>query len=205
MDSNERLIEDRKVAAFLMNREKSRHLDPFLAQDCTLKMAALQLGLSKSRMSYWVVRLLKLGLIAVVHIERQKRHNVRVYRSVADSFALPIDLLPATDVEILEYCFNPTWHEFLRSLAQAGRKNASGWHLRLLRRDALPSFQILPATADLEEARIFNTWARLSLTDEEVTELRNDLQTLLERYLKSPDAEVKTHLLHLAVVETLPE
>lgn len=205
MASRELWITDQKVAVFLMDREKSRHLDPFLGQDCTLKGAAAQLGLGKTRMSYWVTRLCALGLIEVVRTELHLRHRVRIYRSVADSFVLPLELLPATDVEVLEHYFKPVWQQFLVSLSHAGRKNASGWHVRLLRRAALPSFQIVPNTGDLEDARIYNAWARLSLTVQQAAELRAELKALLERYAAQEMPEAKRHLLHLATVEIAPE
>ncbi len=205
MGRQERWITDQKIAVFLMNREKSRHLDPFLGQDATLSEAAAELCLGKTRMSYWVTRLLELGLIEVVQTERRVRRKVRVYRSVADSFVMPLELLPASDVEILEGYFRPIWRELLEALAHAGRKNASGWHVRFLRREALPSFQIVPNTGDLEDARIFNVWARLSLTDEQATRLRAELQALLESYISASVPGAKPHLLHLAVVETVPE
>lgn len=205
MADEARWITDQKVAVFLMDRTKSRHLDPFLGRDCTLSEAAAELGLGKTRMSYWVTRLLALGLIEVVRTELRGRHRVRVYRSASDSFAMPLELLPASDVEILEGYFKPIWRQLLHSLARAGRKNASGWHIRFLRRDTLPSFQIVPNTGDLEDARIFNVWARLSLTDEQATRLRAELQTLLESYTAASVPEAKPHLLHLAVVEKVPD
>lgn len=205
MASKERWITDQRVAVFLMDRTKSRHLDPFLGRDCTLSEAAAQLGLGKTRMSYWVTRLLALGLIEVVRTELRGRHRVRVYRSASDSFAMPLELLPASDVEILEGYFKLIWRQLLHSLARAGRKNAAGWHIRFLRRDTLPSFQIVPNTGDLEDARIFNVWARLCLTDEQAARLRGELHALLERYAAQETPEVKSHLLHLAMVETMPE
>lgn len=201
MPEREYFVHDSRVANFLMNREKSRHLDPFLGRDCTLGEAAAQLGLGKSRMSYWITRLLELGLIEVVRIERQERHKVRVYRSVADSFAFPLELLHASDVEILEHFFNHNWRDFLEALAQAGRKNAAGWHIRLLRRDVLPTFQIVPASGELEEAQIFNVWARLKLSPDGATAFREDLQALLEHHIASAPPQGKPYLLHLGLVE----
>lgn len=146
-----------------------------------------------------------MGLIEVVRTELQGRHRVRIYRSVADSFVMPLELLPTSDIEILEHYSRPIWQQFLASLAYAGRKNASGWHIRFARRNVLSSFQIVPNTGELEDARIYNAWVRLSLTAEQAARLRGELQALLERYAAQERPEAKSHLLHLATVETMPE
>lgn len=193
-------IEDPAVAAFLTDRVRSRHLDPFLGREATVAEAAKALGLGATRMSYWVGKLLDLGLIAQVGTRTQARHRVRVYRSVGDSFVLSLDLLASSDVEVLEQYFAPVWRRFLTSLAQAGRRSEAGWLVRFARTGDQAGFEIVPSSGDLEDARIFNAWAKLSLTREQATRLRHDLGELLERYAALQDPGGEPHWLHLAAV-----
>lgn len=193
-------IDDPDVAAFLTDRVRSRHLDPFLGREATVADAAAELGLGATRMSYWVGKLLDLGLIAQVGTRSQARHRVRVFRAVADSFVLSLDLLAADDIEVLEQYFAPVWRRFLASLAQAGRWSETGWLVRFARTGDQAGFEIVPGSGDLEDASIFNAWAKLSLTRERATELRRDLRETLERYAELQDPGGEPHWLHLAAV-----
>ena len=168
---SEHQVDDAKVAAFLVDRAKNKHLEPFLGRECGLAEAAERLGLSKSRMSYWINRLLEFGLIQVVRTEQQKRNRVRIYRSVAECFVVPLELVPAeSDEALLESNLDAYWQTFICSLAQAGRKNADGWHLRHQLEGERTWNRIVPRSGDLEQAKPVNNWARLNLTDEQASE-----------------------------------
>ena len=193
-------IEDPAVAAFLTDRVRSRHLDPFLGSEATVAEAAAELGLGAPRMHYWVNKLLDLGLITQVGTRIQARHRVRVYRSVADSLLLSLDLVAAGEVQVLEQYFAPVWRRFLTSVARAGRTSEAGWLVRFARTSGQAGFEIVPGSGDLEDARIFNTWAKLTLTRERATELRADLQEVLSRYAALQEPGGEPHWLHLAAV-----
>lgn len=199
--STQKWIDDPKVAAFLTDRVRSRHLDPFLGREATIGEAAAELGLSAPRMSYWVAKLLELGLLQLVGSRSESRHRVRVYRSAADSFVLSLDLLAANHVEILGQYFAPVWSRFLTSLAAAGARSDTGWLVRFARSGDQAGFEIVPGSGSLDDVRVFNSWAKLTLTHERATELRRDLRELAERYAELQDPTGVPHWVHLASVE----
>lgn len=202
---SERWITDPNVANFLADRARSRHLDPFLGKEATIAEAASELEISAPRMNYWLDKLLALGLVEFVGSRVQSRHRVRVFRSTGDSFLLSFDLLAASDVEVLERYFAPVWRRFLASLAHAGRRSGAGWRVRFGRSGDQAGFEIVPGSGDLEDARIFNAWTKLSLSREQAAALRRDMRNLVERYAALQDPGGEPHWVHLAAVEDVTE
>lgn len=196
------LITDHVVAAFISDRSRGRHLDPFLAAEATVAEAAQALGLSPQRMHYWVGQMADLGLLVRVRTELRGRSRTAVYRSSADSYSLPLDFLPTSDVETLELHFQPVWRQFLRSIAAAGRKYAEGWVVSYRRTGGLPAFHIEPTTARFADAPIANAWVRLELAHGAAMELKRELESLVGRYLaQPPDSNAKPFLAHVGLVE----
>jgi len=203
--ASERRITDPRVADFLTDRTGSRHLDPFLGKEATVADAAAELGLSASRMSYWVGKLLDLGLVEFVGTRVQARHRVRLFRSTADSFVFSLDLLTAPDVEVLERYFAPVWRRFLTSLVHVGRRGEVGWQARFGRTGGQAGFEIVPGSGDLEDAGIFNAWVKLSLTRRHAASLRRDMRALVERYAALQDPDAEPHWVHVAAVKDVVE
>ncbi len=195
---DEAVITDPRVAEFLTDRSRSRHLDPFLGREVTIAEAAAELGLSAPRMSYWVGKLEQLGLVAQSGTRTTSRHRVRVYRSIGASFVVPFDLLAGSDVEVLEQYFAPVWRRFLTSLAHSGRRPDTRWFVRFARVGGQPAFEIAPGDTDLADLRIVNAWAKLSLTPSVATDLRRDLNELVRRYTALQDPAGEPHWLHVA-------
>lgn len=196
-------VHDYKVASFLSNRGRSRHLDPFLGQECSVAEAASLLGISAQRMHYWTRQLLDLGLISLVRTELHGRNRTSIYRSVADSFRVPLELLPTSDVETLELHFEPVWRRFLHSVAVAARKHAPGWHVLYSRLGGQAAFQIMPLEGTQQKDLQFtNSWARLRLTREQAGDLKRELEEVLARYLEQTTGTAdRNYLAHIAVVQ----
>lgn len=199
-------ISDHAIAEFLSDRKRSRHLDPFLARESSVAAAAAVLGISPQRMHYWTRQLLGLRLIRLVRTEAAGRQRTRIYRSVADSFNVPLELLPTSDFETLGLHFEPIWQTFLRSVAHAGRKYASGWCVRYARLGADAAFHIVPTSAPEPDLPFMNDWARLRLTRQQARSLRHDLDTLLQQYLtQAPSDGARDFIAHMALVEAVEE
>ena len=199
-------VNDHALAAFLSDRKRSRHLDPFLAQDSSVADAARLLGVSAQRMHYWTRQLVRLNLIEQVRTEASGRQRTRIYRSVADSFNVPLELLPTSDVETLGLHFAPIWHSFLRSVAVAGRKYAAGWCVRYSRSEEQAAFHIVPTAPPQPNLPFMNDWARLRLTRSQAQSLRHELDSLLQQYLTAPaEPGAREFIAHMALVEATAE
>lgn len=205
-EARERRITDPEAALFLLDRYRSSFIVPFLGLECSLAEAARALGLSKSRMSYWVRRMLELGLIEVVRVEKRSRFNVPVYRSVADVFTFPIELVPAeSDEALLAIQFGDFFERVKRSLAYAGRKNADGWHVRAERDGGNVWVRMLPEAGNSEAAKLLSDFGRLYLSEAQAAELRREMRALLGRFVERSDREGgKAHLVYFLAVEEAP-
>lgn len=197
-----RNIDSQKVAEFLSDRSRSRHLDPFLGKQSTVADAAAELGISAQRMHYWTRQLLQLGLIGRVGMAVRGRHHSAVYQSVADSFTMPLELLPTSDVETLLLHFDPIWQRFLSAVAATGRKYSSGWNARYSRVGDRAAFHIVPSSDPQPDMPLSNSWARLQLSRADALQLKSELEALLNSYLARPAAEhQRTYISHVALVE----
>ena len=196
------VITDPDVAAFISDRDRGRHLDPFLATERTVSEAAEELGVTPQRMHYWVRRMVDMALVLPVRSEVRGRNRTTVFRSSADSFHLPLEVLPTSDFETLELHFQPIWRQFLKSVVAAGRKYADGWRVTYQRTEHRPAFHIEPATMPASEVPLLNAWVRLELGPNQARELNTELAALLARYLKQPaSGNAHAYLVHAAVVE----
>src|SRR5690606_37126610 len=114
-----------------------------------------------------------LGLIRQSGVRKEARHQVRIYRSVADAFRVPLGLLPTDDVETLTLHFDPVWQSFLRSVAAAARRYSPGWDVRYSRVGGQAAFHLEPSNPPGPGTRpsFTNSWARLRLTKEQARDL----------------------------------
>lgn len=203
---SEKEVREQAWAQFLSDRKRSRHLDPFLARESSVADAAALLGISVGRMHYWTQQLLRLKLIEYVRTEASGRQRTRIFRSVADSFSVPLELLPTDDIETLGLHFEPVWHAFLRSVAVAGRRYAAGWCVRYSRVGDQAAFHIVPTSQPQPDLPFKNDWAMLRLTRQQARALRSELDELLQRYLSEPaQPKARDFITHLALVETAPD
>ncbi len=195
-------VSSQEVAEFLSDRSRSRHLDPFLGKASTVAAAAAELGISAQRMHYWTRQLLSLGLISRVGTTVSGRHHSAVYQSVADSFTMPLELLPTSDVETLLLHFEPIWQSFLSAVAATGRKYSRGWNVRYSRVDGQAAFHIVPSSSPQPDMPLSNSWVRLQLNRADALQLKNELEALLNSYLARPAAgHQRSYIAHVALVE----
>jgi hypothetical protein len=204
---SEMRIADKETALFLVNHSKNEFLRPFMAAEASLSEAAKLLGVGKTKMSYWITRLLEMQLIAVARVEKRGRHQVQIYRSCADVFSIPLEVVPVeSDEALLAVHQSGLWPEIHHSVSVAARKYAAGWHVRIFQVNRVLRVDIVPESGDLEDGRIFNTWGTLYLDDAQAKAMRTELGRLLRRYASLSNANSesrsgKPHLVSLVQVE----
>jgi DNA-binding MarR family transcriptional regulator len=199
--TKEKLIDNLEAAKFFTHAINVDHLNPFVAGEKSLSQAAEELGISKNRMNYWVKKLLELNLIAVVRVEKRGRHRVTVYRSTADVFIVPVELLPTnSDEDIFQLA---TFEEKVkRSLADFKNAYMKDWQLRYQLFNGMALLKIEPPENRSEDLKVVNSWGQLNLSEQQAEAFRRDLEQVLERYAKQAQNNGgKSFLYRMVVVE----
>ena len=193
-----------QAAGFFVHRTHVRHLSPFMDQECSLAEAAQVLEISKSRMSYWVNKLLEMGLIEVLRIEKRGKHRVPIYRSVAEVFRVPLTLIPLTSGEsLLEVQRLKFDQQLEESLIQVGRMNPQNWHIRFSLEGTFWRLDLLPNDRDKESLELVNEWGRLRLSKAQAKTFRQELMALVKRYSNITEEGGSNHLYKLVLVEEI--
>ncbi len=195
-------VTDSTLAAVLIDSAKARYIYPFVARDCSVSVAAQELKVSKSHMSYWVKKYFNLGLLKVVRYEKNTRTTARVYRTVADRIIISLDILPDNSYgSIMDAYMGHWWEEFKLSLVKSGRKHASDWQMSIYRENKKINTFIRPKNADLEAAKVANYWYKINLSNNNAKAFRAEILDMLERYQNLQEENAKAYMVHLALVE----
>lgn len=195
-------LESPEAALFFVQTASVRHLFPFMGGEASLAEAAARIGISKSHMSYWLRKMLRLGVIEQTRIERRGKHNVPLYRATAEVFTVPTDQVPvATDEEILT--LNSRTFEAIerRSIVRSSSNNNPGWKLRLSFEERIPRLQMLPPDGAVEDSEVLNKWGCLALSKSQAKAFRGEIMELLERYANQENFEGRDHLYKFLLVE----
>ena len=87
------------AADFLSNPRTAALIKPFIAQDSTIKHAALILEISALRMFRAVKKMEALGLLCVTKIETRRGRPVKHYRASSDAYFVPYRVTGADSLE----------------------------------------------------------------------------------------------------------
>jgi hypothetical protein len=160
-------------------------------------------------MSYWVTRLLQLGLVVA-----QAGGRGPLYRSVADHFVVPSELLRAQSLEqLFEVRAGQWWWQRLKhNLEVAVRRRETAWHMHVFRHEAGVMMQVAPVApaqpndtplgGPPQHNDLVNQWARQHLQPEQQLSLCDELEALLDKYRTlSRPGHGQTVLLHLAAID----
>jgi predicted transcriptional regulator len=194
-------LTSREAARFFIRPMSIRNLYPFMERDMSLSEAAEKLGISKSHMGYWLKKLLELDLIQKVRVEKRGKYNVPLYRATANSFTVPLSNVPASSYEDILHWFTRDFNETERHSIIHSATKTQGWHIRLSREDQKTRLQLLPASGQMEEAKILNKWGYLELNEKQAKTFRTELKEMLERYASSQTKQGKKHLFKFLLVE----
>jgi DNA-binding MarR family transcriptional regulator len=196
-----KLIDTLEAAKFFTHAINADHLTPFVAGEKSLAEAAQELNITKSRMNYWVNKLLELDLIYTVRVEKRGRHHLSIYRATADMFVVPVALLPTdSDEDIFQLT---TFEERVkRSLADFRHMYMKDWLLRYELVNGVATLNIEPPEKRKEELKVVNSWGQLSLNEKQAEAFRQEINRVLERYQKaSQKNQGKSFLYKMIVVE----
>lgn len=91
-------IKTKESAAYLSKLKNLNFLQPFLESECTITQAAEKTKVKEHQMQYFVTKMLKFKLIEVSKEEKRSGKPLKYYRCVADSFFIPLDYAPYTDL-----------------------------------------------------------------------------------------------------------
>jgi DNA-binding transcriptional ArsR family regulator len=191
-----------EAAAFFINPSNTKYLLPFLKRPCGLADAALFLKVSKSHMSYWLKKLLKLELIQCIRVEKRGKHRVPIYYATADVFTVALEFVPlSSDEAMLEAHTKDFLEAEKRSVIRSARRHAEGWHLRY----SADRLEILPQSEVMEEARMVNEFGQARFSDQQAREIRREMMAMLERYAKEVTEDGKMYLFKFLFVEAHPD
>ncbi len=85
-------------AAIIVDPARARFLHPFLGRECTVAVAAQELGLSVNTMLYRVRRMLAADLLEVVREVPRSGRAVKMYRSTHPGYLVPMDAMRYDDL-----------------------------------------------------------------------------------------------------------
>ncbi|RIH85680.1 hypothetical protein Mterra_01635 [Calidithermus terrae] len=198
-----RNLEDPEAALFFVQPASVRHLYPFMGREASLAEAARAVGISKSHMSYWLQKMLRLGLVEKVRVEKRGKHDVPLYRASAEVFTIPLERVPVgSDEEILILNSRDFERIERRSIVRLTSNNAGGWCIRFSQGDErTPRLELFPRSGQPVEPRVLNKWGCLSLTEPQAKALRAEIAELLERYAGAETGEGKDYLYKFLLVE----
>lgn len=203
IESNEIVIDDPKTAAFLIDPASSEHLAPFMMGEKSLAQAAEELGLSKSRISYWVKKLLKFHLISVVRVEKQGKHYVSIYGASADVFIIPLDMM-TTDPNKDIFESVPFERTLKRSLVHFKHQALKGRHIRYGRENENVVLDVFPQ--QVKRSETVDQWGRVELTKAQATLFIEEMNNLFDNIMgASKNDQGKKYLFKLVLVEQLPQ
>lgn len=193
-DSDFYRVSDPTQARLLSDPESSRYFYPFWGRANTIAGAARELGRPINAVHYRVERFHAAGLLEVTRVEPRHGRPVKHYRSHSDAFFIPAGLGPHPDEEerfladltatleqIARGMTAPKRNEPISGrclyLDAARRIYSSGCHLTSQGHLSLNTDQ-----GSLSQGAVQH--GTLALTDHEVGAFRQELQELVDRYVR---------------------
>lgn len=201
-------VSDADAVDILWHPARRVHLRPFLGRAAALGEAARQLRIKKPAMSYWVKRLLAVGLIRPCGQARVGRQRVPTYRCIADRLRVSLTDAPLSSYEGVFEDVSVQWQpQLLRALARSVSRQAPSLELTIhAEGPGGLATTLLPAVGETMRDDFLYCWGRLWLAPAERDALRAELDALWERYAAQSDAANKRcpTLVHLVSVPDSP-
>lgn len=199
---SERALESGEAVKFLVHLTNTRFLQPFWGRECSLAEAARALEVSKSRMSYWMSKLLELDLIVKLRMEKRGEHQVPIYRSVADVFTFPLEQFPLEwEGGLLERHKRDFDGQEQSSVLGALRQDPERWFVRFAMQGEESRLDILPSGGDKTSVPFVSEWGRVRLDKAQASAFQQELLRLVERYGSQTQTEGDYHLFKLLLIE----
>nr|BFE59017.1 hypothetical protein GCM10020063_035430 [Dactylosporangium thailandense] len=202
-------VADAAAARMVLQPQRRRFLEPFLARPCTPGEAARALGVPVEQVAYRVQAMLRAGLLRAAGTRARAGRAVTAYRA-PDEVRAPLMVLPDGDVrDFFRLVDEPMRETFLAALAGlASRAGLGDWVVRLYRDDAgRIRLDLAPDGGDWDPAALLGpdrpavmfNWVPLRLTHDDAKALQGELMAVLGRWAGAvpADGEAPTHQLGL--------
>jgi hypothetical protein len=194
-------LTNKEAAMFFAQPRQYWHLLPFMRHEVSLSQAAEQCKLTKSHMSYWLNKMLDLGIIECLRIEKHGRHNVPIYRATALTFTVPMQQVPVSSDEEILTLNSRDFNEIERRSIVGSSSNNQGWNLCFSFVERFPQLRMVPADGSTPQTKHLNKWGCLALSQTQAQALRLEMEALLDRYRKAETPDGKDHLYKFLLVE----
>jgi hypothetical protein len=190
-----------EAALFFVQPRHVRHVFPFMRREVSLSQAAAECKLSKSHMSYWLNKMLRLGIIECIRSEKRGRHTVPIYRATAHTFTVPMQQVPVSSDEEILTLNSRDFNEIERRSIVGSSSNNQGWNLCFSFVERFPQLRMVPADGSTPQTKHLNKWGCLALSQTQAQALRLEMEALLDRYRKAETPDGKDHLYKFLLVE----
>jgi DNA-binding transcriptional ArsR family regulator len=199
-------VSDPAAVRLLWYPAKRVHLKPFIGNSVGLAEAANALGIKKTAMSYWIGRLLAVGLIRMRGVRKEPRHRVPLYRCVADRLHVSLTDAPLSSHEGLFDDVDARWHPLTRqALARSVARQAPYLDLTIETSSTTGmQIELRAHSVDAPPDDFIYYRARLWLTAPDRDRLREDMDALWNRYAALSDQSRKAGAVLVHMV-TVPE
>lgn len=199
-----------QAVRLLIDGQRGRYFEPFLARDCTVPEAAAACGLPSNVMRYWVHRFLELGVLKLSGIHRSAGRSIKTFRSASDAFVLvpPARMSVPNEFDFRQQ-FDPLWSRFVEGAVHTSIDQADVWAC-LLYRDAsghtvmenVPRSQVDASWPSVALIGL-NTWATLHLTSSDAGALQAELDAVIERFVAHAPRDLSSprYLVHVGLVK----
>lgn len=123
-------VSDAQVAKALTDKRVWRLMGLFFGEPVPLKVAADELRMTLPALSYWVDKLLGLGLIKIERVEKRKGRAIKYYQAAAEHFFVPFHLTTSDTLEALLDATTAGFDRlYRRQLARLFLKEGDEWGL----------------------------------------------------------------------------
>lgn len=182
-------MNDAEQARLLSDPSAFRYFQPFLARESSVSSAAEVVGCGVDTMLYRVRRFCEAGLLKVTRTAKRAGRPIKLYRSSADAFFVPLAVTPfATVEERLAHQMAPFNQQIVHSAAHLIRESGREGRRIYRRPDGevwIESARDQDSPFSLEDPDLpaaFDVSARLRLDFENAKSLQRELHSLFERY-----------------------
>lgn len=185
------MVSDARAARVLVSESKRRLLLLFSKPRSVSEVAALAeepIG----KVHYHVLEFVRLGLLALESETKRAGRPIKRYRTVADSFFVPAELIPV-----------PETQDLLAELREALEETKAKADLRAvtIRADEKGNPLLEASAPTARNVAAFESWQILQLSEAEAMRLAQELRDLLRTY-EDASSSGGTFIVHAALAPT---
>lgn len=202
------IVTNVQAGRLLSDPNKLTLLCPFFSSNYTVKETAELLGLTLNAAYLQVKRFCRAGLLKVVHELPRAGRAVKVYRTSATAFFVPLELLEGETRETLLGRVAQSWEDRLvRGILRAEAFDDRSCGIRVALEDegrVVSGFVTSPEGdrndhTEVDQPAVLDTWLILRLTDEVGKSFQRDLHKLSSKYRKLHYDQGKPYVVRLAM------